>query len=66
MITKKKKNKNKKPGLLKETVDPKTGLEDGAGKMQGDPETSCAMECPVSKKTPKQTKKPNPLKRVHT
>lgn len=52
MITKKK--KKKKTGLLEETVEPKTGLEDGAGKMQGDPETSCAMECPVSKNHPKQ------------
>lgn len=63
MITTKKK---KKTGLLEETVDSKTGVEDRAGKMQGDPETSCAMECPVPKKPPEKTKKPNPLKRVHT
>lgn len=54
MITTKK--KLKKTGLLEETVDSKTEVEDRAGKMQGDPETSCAMECPIPKKPPEKQK----------
>ena len=54
MITK------KKTGLLEETADSRTGVVAGAGRVQGEPETSVPQTAPPRKKPPKtnkQTKK---------
>ena len=51
MITK------KKTGLLEETADSRTGVVAGAGRVQGEPETSVPQTAPPAKNPPKQTNK---------